>query len=139
MINKKSIAYVQQRNGRDIYSAKKDYGLETSQTHVKAQHRRAQIEAEMDKDLSFTPQISTQTRQMTLNRGLEQVIDEGNRIQSQKEVYEQQLVQKKPAQAVPINSTSDKVVHDRFDQDFNLVCYEMNLINEDDAQQEWLA
>jgi hypothetical protein len=49
------------------------------------------------------------------------------------------LVQKKPAQAVPINSTSDKVVHDRFDQDFNLVCYEMNMISEEDAQQEWLA
>lgn len=62
MINKKSINYLQQRNGRDIYSAKKDYGLETSQTHVKFEHRKRLIESQMEKDLSFTPMISTQTR-----------------------------------------------------------------------------
>jgi len=62
MINKKSIQYIDQRTGRDVYAAQKDYGLETSATHMKFQHRKAQIEDEREKDLSFTPHISTQTR-----------------------------------------------------------------------------
>ena len=53
-------------------------------------------------------------------------MEDTNRKLAQKAQYEENLKKKEKIEfKYQINSTSDKVMHDRFDQDFHMACDEL--------------
>ena len=53
-----------------------------------------------------------------------------NRRANEKTKIEQNLKKKQKGEIAQISSNSDKVMHDRYDNDFNYVCQQMNIIHD---------
>jgi len=59
---------------------------------------------------------------------MQDILEDTERHMIQKEMLEQNLRIKEKVGVTQINSRSDKVMHDRFDADFNNVCTELDII-----------
>jgi hypothetical protein len=81
----------------------------------KKKEREEQIRREQEAELKFNPAIN---KQRTVKRGLIDLVEDTNRRLSSKHRLEQNLSKKFKVDSVQINSTSDVVLHDRYDQDF---------------------
>jgi len=81
----------------------------------KKKEREEQIRREQEAELKFNPAIN---KQKTVKRGFIDLVEDTNRRLSSKHRLEQNLRKKFKVDSVQINSTSDVVLHDRYDQDF---------------------
>jgi hypothetical protein len=69
-------------------------------------------------------------------RNFNTILEDTTRRQQQKQTYEANLKKKTTTPKVQINSLSDKMVHDRFDADFQKACYELEIVQvPEDADQ----
>lgn len=93
---------------------------------VKKQMRREDYLREQDRNLEFNPTISSKSKQ--LPRNFNTILEDTNRRQQQKLAYEASLKKKTTIPKVQINSFSDKMVHDRFDTDFQRACSELDIV-----------
>jgi len=55
-----------------------------------------------------------------------------------KQTNEERLKKKAPVAGTQINAISDKVIHERFDQDFNLACTQLGIFTEPSDGDETL-
>lgn len=88
--------------------------------------RREDYLREQEQNLEFNPQISNKAK--NLNRTLNTILEDTNRRQQQKQALEAGLKKKTMMPKVQINSLSDKMVHDRFDADFQKACFELDIV-----------
>lgn len=95
---------------------------------LKKQMRREDYLRQQDKNLEFNPQISDKAKNM--QRNLNTILEDTNRRQQQKQAYEATLKKKSMMPKVQINSLSDKMVHDRFDADFQKACFELDIVQQ---------
>ena len=80
-----------------------------------------EYQKEMENELRFNPNINQTSKE--INRGLNDLMQDTNRRLSQKQQLESNLAKKMRSNEVAqISSNSDKVMHDRYDNDFNMVC-----------------
>lgn len=62
---------------------------------------------------------------------MDDIIADTERRMMQKEMLEKNLKTKSKQEVAQINSRSDKVMHDRFDNDFNTVCLELGIVKDE--------
>ena len=89
--------------------------------------------AEKERDLSFRPQINDQSR--ALDRTVDHLVHHAQDWNQTRQQREDNIYVKPKVQGVQIGAASDKVVHDRFDQDFTRSCIDLGIIS-DAAQAE---
>jgi len=66
-----------------------------------------------------------------MNRRMEDILDDTQKHMIYKDELEQNLRLKEKTGVSQINPKSDKVMHDRFDADFNNVCEDLDINVED--------
>ena len=105
--------------------------LETMKTNgiQKKQERAQQILEERARPYQDRPEINKKSKK--INRNMQDILDDTERHMIQKDMLEQNLKRKAKTGDVQINSRSDKVMHDRFDADFNNVCIDLGIIQDD--------
>ena len=115
-------------DGASNGSMPKGLALETSLGvgAAKQQERLAKVQRQMRADLSFSPRINSKSKKLR-DRGIEDLhLDTQRRIAAKQEQIRQQN-QRENVGKVQIGSVSDKLVHDRFEQDFGAACRELEL------------
>ena len=72
-----------------------------------------------------------------MERNLNDIMEDTNRKLAQKAKYEENLKKKQKVEyKYQINSTSDKVMHDRFDNDFHEACEELTILEDESLLHE---
>lgn len=109
-INAKSLQLLE-KSDKDLIEASKMKKIQKQQTVLE---QRAQIE-------KFQPRINAISQQ--LNKGVDLVQDAARRQQTKKQISDMlQMKSSMDKNAAQISSKSDKVMYDRFDQDFVRIC-----------------
>jgi hypothetical protein len=133
-INPTSKKIVELRQVNLMQSSYGNLTLNTDLTHgaQKKKERQSEYEKQKTGDFKYTPAINDQSA--NLERGLNDIMEDTNRKLAQKAFYEDNLKKKEKIEnKYQINSTSDKVMHDRFDQDFHVACQELSILRDERA------
>ena len=89
-----------------------------------------QYESEKEGDFNYRPNINEQS--LNMDRNMNDIMEDTNRKLAQKAIYEENLKKKEINEhKYQINSTSDKVMHDRFDNDFHNACEELDILRDE--------
>mmetsp|Transcript_5313 Transcript_5313/g.8949 ORF Transcript_5313/g.8949 Transcript_5313/m.8949 type:complete len:152 (+) Transcript_5313:929-1384(+) len=80
----------------------------------------------------FQPQINKKSQ--GIERDFNSIHQDTSRRMQQKQQYDKLMSKKPRVAANQINSASDKVINDKFDQDFKLTSVELGLIGANQAQ-----
>ena len=106
--------------------------LNTEITHgaQRKKERMTQYATDKEGDFNYRPNINEQS--LNLDRGMNDIMEDTNRKLAKKAFYEENLKKKEVNEfKYQINSTSDKVMHDRFDNDFHNACEELSILRDE--------
>ena len=102
---------------------------------VRKQRRVEEYLREQDKDLEFSPTINMSSRKM--NRDLTAIHQDTHQWLSKKQQIENNLKVVPKVSGIQIGAQSDKVIHDRFDQEFNRACLDLGIIKESQQADDY--
>mmetsp|Transcript_42012 Transcript_42012/g.64351 ORF Transcript_42012/g.64351 Transcript_42012/m.64351 type:complete len:101 (-) Transcript_42012:983-1285(-) len=90
--------------------------------------REQDIKEAEGENLVFKPTINRKS--ISIERGFGDLMADTHRRLQEKQTLENRLKTKERVSGTQINATSDKVIHDRFDNDFNFFCAQLGIFDE---------